>query len=220
MSHLENSLWLSFFLHFSSKQWTLISCTWYDFQRWIISKSLLSAEHGYCPSNANIPPKEPLSPSTSYCPPSIFNVLVITRFQFKQIQISRHKIAAISIFLCSSKKLSTYFLYQSAVFSLKFVLLFPYSILPIVKIILLKFLDNILSPRHTNSSIFLFPITSYFCSQERKKKMKGSHSIMSDSLWPPCLIASQAPLSMEFSRQEYWSGLPFPSAGDLPDPGI
>ena len=30
----------------------------------------------------------------------------------------------------------------------------------------------------------------------------------------------QAPLSMEFSRQEYWSGLPFPSARDLPHPGI
>ena len=32
--------------------------------------------------------------------------------------------------------------------------------------------------------------------------------------------ARQAPLSMEFSRQEYWTGLPFPSLGDLPDPGI
>ena len=32
-------------------------------------------------------------------------------------------------------------------------------------------------------------------------------------------VAYQAPLSMEFSRQEYWSGLPFPSPGDLPDPG-
>ena len=30
----------------------------------------------------------------------------------------------------------------------------------------------------------------------------------------------QAPLSMGFSRQEYWSGLPYPSPGDLPDPGI
>ena len=30
----------------------------------------------------------------------------------------------------------------------------------------------------------------------------------------------QAPLSIAFSRQEYWSGLPFPSPGDLPDPGI
>ena len=36
----------------------------------------------------------------------------------------------------------------------------------------------------------------------------------------PRTIAYQAPLSMEFSRQEYWSGLPFPSPGDLPDPGI
>ena len=32
--------------------------------------------------------------------------------------------------------------------------------------------------------------------------------------------ARQAPLSMELSRQEYWSGLPFPPPGDLPDPGI
>ena len=36
----------------------------------------------------------------------------------------------------------------------------------------------------------------------------------------PWTVACQAPLSMEFSRQEYWSGLPFPSLGDLPDPGI
>ena len=36
----------------------------------------------------------------------------------------------------------------------------------------------------------------------------------------PWTIAYQAPLSMGFSRQEYWSGLPFPSLGDLPDPGI
>ena len=32
--------------------------------------------------------------------------------------------------------------------------------------------------------------------------------------------AHQAPLSMELTRQEYWNGLPFPSPGDLPDPGI
>ena len=41
---------------------------------------------------------------------------------------------------------------------------------------------------------------------------------MSDSL--QLHVAHQAPLSMEFSRQEYWSGLPFPTPGDLPDPGI
>ena len=33
-------------------------------------------------------------------------------------------------------------------------------------------------------------------------------------------VGHQAPLSMGFPRQEYWSGLPFPSPGDLPDPGI
>ena len=36
----------------------------------------------------------------------------------------------------------------------------------------------------------------------------------------PWTVAYQAPLSMRFSRQEYWSGLPFPSPGDLSDPGI
>ena len=35
----------------------------------------------------------------------------------------------------------------------------------------------------------------------------------------PWTLAHQAPLSMGFSRQEYWSGLPFPFPGDLPDPG-
>ena len=36
----------------------------------------------------------------------------------------------------------------------------------------------------------------------------------------PWTVAHQAPLSMEFSRQEYWSGLPFPFPGDLPDSGV
>ena len=36
----------------------------------------------------------------------------------------------------------------------------------------------------------------------------------------PWTVAHQAPPSMGFSRQEYWTGLPFPSPGDLPDPGI
>ena len=36
----------------------------------------------------------------------------------------------------------------------------------------------------------------------------------------PQTVASQAPPSMGFSRQDYWSGLPFPSPEDLPDPGI
>ena len=36
----------------------------------------------------------------------------------------------------------------------------------------------------------------------------------------PWTVAYQAPLSMGFSRQKYWSGLPFPSSEDVPDPGI
>ena len=43
---------------------------------------------------------------------------------------------------------------------------------------------------------------------------------MSDSLQPPWTVAYQAPLSMGFSRQGYWSRLLFSSPGDLSDPGI
>ena len=44
-------------------------------------------------------------------------------------------------------------------------------------------------------------------------------SVISDSL-PPHVMAQQAPLFMGFPRQEYWEGLPFPSPGDLPHPGM
>ena len=40
------------------------------------------------------------------------------------------------------------------------------------------------------------------------------------TLATPWNVACQAPLSMRFSRQEYWSGLPFPSLRDLPNPGV
>ena len=52
--------------------------------------------------------------------------------------------------------------------------------------------------------------------QERKKKLL-SHVQLFVTLWTG---AYQAPLSMGFSRQRYWSGLPFPPPGDLPDSGI
>ena len=42
---------------------------------------------------------------------------------------------------------------------------------------------------------------------------------MPNSFVTPWTVACQAPLSMGFPRQEYWSGLPFPSPGDLPNPG-
>ena len=45
-------------------------------------------------------------------------------------------------------------------------------------------------------------------------------SVVSDSLVTPWTVARQDPLSVGFSRQEYWSGLPFPPPGHLPHPGI
>ena len=46
------------------------------------------------------------------------------------------------------------------------------------------------------------------------------HSVYSvTSLCDPMTVAHQAPLSMKFSRQEYWSGLPFPPPGDFPNSG-
>ena len=47
-----------------------------------------------------------------------------------------------------------------------------------------------------------------------------SHSVTSNSFATPWTSVHQAPLSMGFSRQESWRGLPFPSPGDLPDPGV
>ena len=46
-----------------------------------------------------------------------------------------------------------------------------------------------------------------------------SHSVVSNSATPRT-VACQTPLFMEFSRQEYWSGLPCPTPGDPPNPGI
>ena len=47
-----------------------------------------------------------------------------------------------------------------------------------------------------------------------------SHSVMSDQLFvTPWTVAWEALLSMGFPRQEYWTGYPFHSSGDLPDPG-
>ena len=51
------------------------------------------------------------------------------------------------------------------------------------------------------------------------KLWRFSRLVMSNSV-NPWTVAHQAPLSIEFSRQEYWSGLPFPSPGDPPKPGI
>ena len=65
----------------------------------------------------------------------------------------------------------------------------------------------------------------------RVTELKAKHSLNTDCAgglvaqsWPtlcdPMTVVSQTPLSMGVSRQKHWSGLPFPSPGDLPDPGI
>ena len=52
---------------------------------------------------------------------------------------------------------------------------------------------------------------------ERKRKRVFSRVLL---FVTPCTLARQAPLPMKFSRQEYWSSLPFPPPGDLPNSGI
>ena len=47
-----------------------------------------------------------------------------------------------------------------------------------------------------------------------------SHSAVSDSFVTPWTVACQAPLSVEFPRQEYWNALPLLPLGDLPNPGV
>ena len=63
------------------------------------------------------------------------------------------------------------------------------------------------------------PLPSSFCSQHFKCVCAQSLSRV-QLLVTPSTAARQAPLSMEFSRQEYWSRLPFPTPGDLSDPGV
>ena len=55
-------------------------------------------------------------------------------------------------------------------------------------------------------------------SAKKKRKVKLLSCIQ--FFVTPWAVAYQAPPSMGFSRQDYWNGLPFPSPGDLPDPGI
>ena len=72
-------------------------------------------------------------------------------------------------------------------------------------------------PLHLLPSIF--PSIRVF-SNESYGGGGGLVAKLCPTLVAPWTVAHQAPLSMGFSRQEYWSGLPFPSPGDLPNPGI
>ena len=64
--------------------------------------------------------------------------------------------------------------------------------------------------------------TRNFVTSSGKEQMKGKVSVAQSrpNLCDSLDCTRQAPLSTEFSRQEYWSGLPFPSPGGLPDAGI
>ena len=63
------------------------------------------------------------------------------------------------------------------------------------------------------------PIKKSVHSRNNGESENLSHLVMSDSV-TPWAVAHQGPMSMGFSRQEYWSGMPFLPPGDLPYPGI
>ena len=60
----------------------------------------------------------------------------------------------------------------------------------------------------------------FLITYEGSQSENVSPSVVSDSLWPPWTVSHQALLSIGLSIQEYWSGFPFPSPGDLPNPGF
>ena len=64
------------------------------------------------------------------------------------------------------------------------------------------------------------PRTGWGWRTSRRDGGGGLVAKLCPTLATPWTVVRQAPLSMEFSRQEYWSGLPFPSPGGLPNPGI
>ena len=64
-------------------------------------------------------------------------------------------------------------------------------------------------------------LLAQFCQKKKNIHIcMFSRSVMSDSFVTLWTVAGQAPLSMGFSRQEYWVGLPFPTPENHPDPGI
>ena len=68
------------------------------------------------------------------------------------------------------------------------------------------------------TSLLIKKLNNNLCSLVVKVKMKVLSLVRVFAT--PWTIACQAPPSMGFPREEYWNGLPFPSPGDLPDPGI
>ena len=97
---------------------------------------------------------------------------------------------------------------------------------------LLIFFPSVLTPACASSSpSFLMMYSAYKLNKQGDNiqpwhtpfpiwKSESEVTQSCPTLCDPWIVAHQAPPSMGFSRQEYWSGLPFPSPGDLPDPGI
>ena len=86
-------------------------------------------------------------------------------------------------------------------------------------------ISKLLSKTKQGTSFLQLPITFYTFKPSPTTPSgpflsSFSCSIVSDSLATPLTVARQASVSMGFSRQEYWSGLPFSSPGNLPDPGM
>ena len=83
-----------------------------------------------------------------------------------------------------------------------------------------RFLASILTPK---LCITLSPSITGHCTRINPHTLPLAHSESESHVHlflTPWTVAPRAPQSMEFSRQEYWSGLPFPSPADLSDPGI
>ena len=68
-------------------------------------------------------------------------------------------------------------------------------------------------PSHISMHLFHLAVPKLACECAKSLQLCPTFAT-------PWTVAHQAPLSMGFSRQEYWSGLPCPAPGDLPDPGI
>ena len=77
-----------------------------------------------------------------------------------------------------------------------------------------------------SQGLFVIPSSTEYLSNPLWNKTQCVKKVKVKSLsrvqlfGTPWTVAHQAPLSMGFSREEHWSGLPFPSPGDLPNPGI
>ena len=78
---------------------------------------------------------------------------------------------------------------------------------------------NILFPGHSQSEA-LHEYLILWLHLGTRSPTVHAHTRSCLTVCTPWTVAHQVPLSIEFSRQEYWSGLPFPPSGDLPDPGI